>query len=659
MNIATGNIHEFLAHLKNIGVTLTTTEGGIKVSAPVGSVSVEARDFLTQHKQGILNILRVAPKTYATILSNGSFANLVKELASGEPFAVDLETTSKTSIDAKIVGFSFSMKPDEAFYIPLGHCYPDAPKQLDKQSVLDLLKPILENPDIHKFGQNIKYDAQVLKNYDINLAGLVSDAMIAAYVLDSSLRKYGMDALALLHLGHKTISYKEVTMTGSAEVSFDQVEIDKATKYACEDADITRLLVETLEPHLGEDLDKLYRDVEIPLIEVLAEMEYTGVLVDENALKCISEEMEPEIKILEEQVYSLAGESFNINSPKQLSNVLFKKLKLPTGKKTKTGFSTDTETLEQLEKHGEFPRLIIDYRKTTKLKSTFVDKLPKAINPKTGRIHPSFNQTGTKTGRLSCSDPNLQNIPKKSKNGERIRRAFIAKKGAGILSSDYSQIELRVLAHLSEDKILIDSFENGEDVHARTAMEVFGVPLEKVNADQRGMAKTVNFGIVFGMSPYGLAKKLKISESEAGDFIARYFARYEGVRNYLDETVVLTRKRGYTTTILARRRNLPEITSLIEKTRKSAERMAINAPVQGSAADLIKLAMIGVFRKIRALNLKSKMILQVHDELVFEVPLDEKATMQKLVQVEMESAYLLSVPLVVDMGWGKNWMEAH
>ncbi|MFQ5673193.1 MAG: DNA polymerase I [Nitrospinales bacterium] len=596
-------------------------------------------------------------KRYETILTEEAFSRLLRQLP-GE-FAFDLETTSKHPMRAEIVGISFSFKDHEAYYIPLAHRYAGAPRQLDMADVLGRLKPVLENPRIKKVGQNIKYEMIVLHNAGIRLAGVAFDAMIASYVINPSKRGHNLDDLAMEYLRHKTISYKEVAGVGAKEIGFDQVEIEQAAPYAAEDSDITWLLAKKLKPLLCDENLALFNDIEIPLIETLAEMEIHGVLLDKLALEKLSRRMDKELLLCETEIYESAGEKFNINSPKQLAPILFEKLNLPVVKKTKTGYSTDVSVLEELASRHDLPKKILAYRQLAKLKSTYVDALPREINPKTGRVHTSFNQTVAATGRLSSSDPNLQNIPIRSEIGREIRKAFIVGGDWEMLSADYSQIELRILAHLSGDEALMAAFKKGEDVHSRTAAEIFGVSLDEVDAAARRMAKAVNFGIVYGLSAFGLSRQLGITPGEARTFIDQYFDLYKNVKTFMDDTIETARARGYTTTLMNRKRYLPDIDSRNKQVRAAAERVAINSPVQGGAADLIKVAMIRIHRRLKNEKLRSKMILQVHDELVFECVPQEKKQMQTLVKKEMEDVYPLAVPLVVDLGWGKNWDEAH
>jgi len=598
-------------------------------------------------------------KKYETVLTEPAFNKWIKKLKKNKIFALDLETTSLRPVQARAVGISFSCNMGEACYIPLGHSYLGMPDQLGVDWVFDKLKPILEDPKIKKVGQNIKYDFIVLKNEGVQLQGIAFDTMLASYLLNPSSRGHNMDALALEHLGHTTIKYKDVVGTASKEIGFDQVQIDRATEYAAEDADITWRLYEKLSDLLkGEDL-KIFEKIELPLLEVLGDMELQGMALDKPHLQKLSQRIHLLLAEQEKEIYELAGEKFNINSPKQLSVILFEKLELPVIKKTKTGYSTDVSVLEELAAEHDLPEVILLYRQLAKLKSTYVDALQEEIFGKTVRVHTSFNQSVAATGRLSSSNPNLQNIPIRTEMGREIRKSFIADGNNKILSADYSQVELRILAHMSEDESLIDAFINGEDIHTRTAVEIFGTTAERLDAEARRMAKAVNFGIVYGLSAFGLSRQLKIFPKEAKKFIDQYFELYKNVKVYMERTVEDARDTGYTMTLMKRKRYLPDLNSKNRQAREAAERIAINSPVQGSAADLIKLAMINLDREITQKRLNSRMILQVHDELVFECPPEEEEEMRALVKKEMEEVMPLKVPLVVDIGWGNNWNDAH
>ena len=615
--------------------------------------------FLEGMQDGTANSLKIDRSEYKTILTEKSFNDLIESLAKKKSFAFDVETTSKRPVWARLVGISFSFEDGNAFYLPLAHRYLGVPEQLEFKAVREKLKPILEDKSIKKCGHNIKYDLIVMSNEGIALDGVDFDTMIASYLLNPSSRGHGLDALTMEYFGHKNLTYKEMTGTGSKEIGFDEVEVDRATEYAAEDSDMTWRLKGKLQPQLKDSTLKLYKEIELPLLEVLAEIELNGVYVDRKHLKELSSKIDKQLLHLEKDIYVLADEEFNINSPKQLSVILFEKLKLPVVKKTKTGYSTDVSVLEQLAVEHKLPEQVLSYRQLAKLKSTYVDALPGEIFKNTGRVHTSFNQTVAATGRLSSSNPNLQNIPIRSDMGKEIRKAFTAEGDNMLLSADYSQIELRILAHLSKDKALKNAFDKGEDVHARTAADIFGSSLEQVDENSRRMAKAVNFGIIYGLSAFGLSRQLKISRKDAQDFIDQYFSLYSNVKDFMDNTIAEARECGYTLTMFNRRRYLPDLKSDNRQVRESAERVAINSPIQGSAADLIKVAMIRLSRNLKKMKLNSKMILQVHDELVFECPVREKKEIESLVRKEMEEACTLSVPLVVDIGWGKNWNEAH
>ena len=615
--------------------------------------------FLEGMQDGTANSLKIDRSEYKTILTEKSFNDLIESLAKKKSFAFDVETTSKRPVWARLVGISFSFEDGNAFYLPLAHRYLGVPEQLEFKAVCEKLKPILEDKSIKKCGHNIKYDLIVMSNEGIALDGVDFDTMIASYLLNPSSRGHGLDALTMEYFGHKNLTYKEMTGTGSKEIGFDEVEVDRATEYAAEDSDMTWRLKGKLQPQLKDSTLKLYKEIELPLLEVLAEIELNGVYVDRKHLKELSSKIDKQLLHLEKDIYVLADEEFNINSPKQLSVILFEKLKLPVVKKTKTGYSTDVSVLEQLAVEHKLPEQVLSYRQLAKLKSTYVDALPGEIFKNTGRVHTSFNQTVAATGRLSSSNPNLQNIPIRSDMGKEIRKAFTAEGDNMLLSADYSQIELRILAHLSKDKALKNAFDKGEDVHARTAADIFGSSLEQVDENSRRMAKAVNFGIIYGLSAFGLSRQLKISRKDAQNFIDQYFSLYSNVKDFMDNTIAEARECGYTLTMFNRRRYLPDLKSDNRQVRESAERIAINSPIQGSAADLIKVAMIRLSRNLKKIKLNSKMILQVHDELLFECPVQEKKEIESLVRKEMEGACTLSVPLVVDIGWGKNWNEAH
>jgi DNA polymerase-1 len=597
---------------------------------------------------------------YRTVLEDKDLQDLVTALSSAEEFCFDTETTSRDAMQAGLVGISFSLRPHHAYYLPLGHSSLGAPKQLGLDRTLAALKPLMEDPAIRKIGQNIKYDLLVLGHYGVRVKGVSFDTMIASYLLNPGKASHSLDSLALEYFNHKTITYAEVTGSGKKQIGFAEVDVQTATRYSGEDADITLRLKRTLAPLLREQkLERLFLDMEMPLMEVLVDMERAGVKINADFLKLMSKKLGLEMAGIEKTIYELAGIEFNINSPKQLAEILFVKLQLTPTKKTKTGFSTNVDVLEELAPVHPLPAEILKFRTLSKLKSTYIDALPLMINPKTGRLHTSLNQTVAATGRLSSSEPNLQNIPIRTEVGREIRRAFIAEQGASLLSADYSQIELRVLAHMSNDPALIRTFQTEEDVHTRTASEIFGLSPEEVTPEMRRKAKAVNFGIIYGISAFGLAQDIGVSNAEAKRYIDDYFAQYPKVREYIDRTIRDARTNGYVSTLFNRRRFIPELTSSAVAVRNFGERMAVNTPIQGTAADLIKLAMINIQKRLRRENLGSKMILQVHDELVFEVLDREIEPMKELVKAEMEGVLTLAVPIRVDMGVGKNWDEAH
>lgn len=598
---------------------------------------------------------------YETVLDKKAFSRWLKKLEQADAFAFDTETTSLNYMDARVVGVSFAVEIGEAAYVPFAHDYLDAPEQLSEQQVLGSLKPLLEDKNKGKIGQNLKYDAHVLANHDINLVGIAQDCMLESYVLDST-KRHNMDDMALRLLGHNTIHFEDIAGKGAKQLTFNQIDLQQASPYAAEDADITLQIHEKLQAELKAEptLKKVYDEIELPLLKVLLQIERNGVMIDVDMLEKHSEQMAERLKDLEQQAYDEAGETFNLSSPKQLGAILFEKLKIPAKKKTKTGqYSTAEEVLVELAEDYTLPKILLEHRSVSKLKSTYTDKLPKQVNKKTGRVHTSYNQTVAATGRLSSTDPNLQNIPIRSEEGRRIRQAFIAPKGYKMLAADYSQVELRIMAHLSQDKSLLKAFEQGVDVHKATAAEVFSVPLDEVENEQRRAAKAINFGLIYGMSAFGLAKQLNIGRFEAQDYIDVYFARYPGVKEYMDKTREQAHDRGYVETVFGRRLYLPEINSRNGQRRQYAERTAINAPMQGTAADIIKRAMIAVDNALADSKLDAKVVMQVHDELVVEVLEKDVESLADLLRMEMEQAAELKVPLVVDIGIGVNWDEAH
>ncbi|MFT5709530.1 MAG: DNA polymerase-1 [Halioglobus sp.] len=586
----------------------------------------------------------------------------LQRLHSASLFAFDTETTSLDYMEAKIVGVSFAVEVGEAAYVPLAHDYLGAPVQLDREQVLAQLKPLLEDPNQAKVGQNLKYDASVLANHGIALKGIAFDTMLESYVLDSTATRHDMDSLALKYLGVKSIHFEDVAGKGAKQLTFNQIDLEQAGPYAAEDADITLRLHQTLWPRLKEEagLSKVFTDIEMPLVPVLSCIERQGALLSRELLVEQSVELGGRLVELERSAFDLAGEEFNLGSPKQLGEILFNKLELPVIKKTPKGApSTAEEVLAELALDYPLPKLLLEYRTLSKLKSTYTDKLPEMINPGTGRVHTSYHQGVTATGRLSSSNPNLQNIPIRTKEGRRIRQAFIAPPGYKILAADYSQIELRIMAHLSGDHSLLTAFSEGQDVHRATASEVFDVPLDSVSGDQRRKAKAINFGLIYGMSAFGLAKQLHLGRHEAQDYIDRYFERYPGVQAYMDDTRALAKERGYVETLFGRRLYLPEINARNKMRVQAAERTAINAPMQGTAADIIKIAMLAVDSWLQTSNVDARMIMQVHDELVLEVAASEVDAVALELSRLMSGAASLSVPLVVDTGVGDNWDEAH
>ncbi len=603
--------------------------------------------------------LPIPERNYKTILTINDLNTIIARIQKVGFVSVDLETTSLDTTEAHIVGFSLATTSDDACYIPTGHHDEKVPLHLSNEDVLHAMKPIFENPKIGKLGQNLKYDMMVLLNHGIQLAGIRDDSMLAAYVLDPTRASFSMDSLAHQALGYKTITYEDVTTRPEGKVGFDQVPVDEATAYAAEDADIALQLCQHFSAKLqGTPLDDVYRNIELPLIPVLAAMETKGIRVDLDALAALSVEFSGRMTEVEQRIVREVGHEINLASPKQLAELLFVELGYPALKKTKTGFSTDQEVLEQLAETYPLAGWIIEHRMLAKLCSTYVDSLPKMLNPRTGRVHTSYRQTGTATGRLSSSDPNLQNIPIRTEDGLRIRKAFVADEGYVLVSADYSQIELRILAHLCDDQSFRDAFINGEDIHRRTAQEILtgGAPPD---AEARRRAKAINFGILYGLSEFGLAKQLHIGRAEASAYIQRYFARYPGIRTFLDKTIEEGRHAGFVSTISGRRRYLPDLNSRNMNVRRGAERIAMNTPLQGSAADLIKLAMIRVHQALSNLKLDAHLLLQVHDELVVECPVEHTETVQALLRDHMCHVMRLHVPLVVDVGHGRTWAEAH
>ncbi|WP_249975942.1 DNA polymerase I [Vreelandella olivaria] len=603
-----------------------------------------------------------ANRTDHVILEQREFDAWLKRLKGAERFCFDLETTSLNYMDAEIVGIGLALEVGEAAYIPLAHDYLDAPQQLDRKAVLKTLQPILEDQSKIKIGQNLKYDISVLANYGISVSGPLADTMLASYILNSTATRHDMDSLALKYLGEKTISFEEIAGKGAKQLTFNQIALEQAAPYACEDVDITLRLQETLRPQVEREgrLAEVLDTLELPLIGVLSRIERNGVALDAERLHEQSQQLESRIRELESKAYELAGREFNLGSPKQLGQILFEEQKIPVIKKTPKGApSTAEAVLEELALDYPLPKVIMQHRGLAKLKSTYTDKLPRLLNRATGRVHTSYHQAVTATGRLSSSDPNLQNIPIRTEEGRKIRQAFVARPGYRIVAADYSQIELRIMAHLSEDKGLLDAFAEGQDIHAATAAEVFGTQLEKVSGEQRRSAKAINFGLIYGMSAWGLSRQLHIERNQAQTYIDRYFDRYPGVARYMERIRSQAAEDGFVETVMGRRLYLPEIHSQNRNRRQGAERTAINAPMQGTAADIIKQAMINVDAWLAEGKFDALMIMQVHDELVFEVAEAQVDAFIHEVQARMQSAGELKVPLIVEAASGMNWDEAH
>jgi DNA polymerase-1 len=633
-----------------------------------GRRKVEGGRQFARIAAGFMPEMPEAPKTpfvdtrkYETVLDAESFERWAKKLEGAPLTCWDTETSSIDPFNAHLVGLAFSVTPGEAAYIPVGHRYPGGPAQLDADAVLGRLKPWLEDPGKPKVGQNGKYDRHVLANRGITVRGVAHDTLLQSYVLESH-QRHDMDSLAQRHLGAKTTLYEDVAGRGASQIPFDQVEIDRATAYSAEDADVTLQLHGAMFPSIAKDakLNRIYSDIEIPVAHVLFVMERNGVLIDAAQLSAQGHQLGQKMLDLERKAHELAGGPFNLGSPKQLCDILFERLKLKVIKKTPSGApSVDEEVLEKLAEDHPLCRVLLDHRSLSKLKGTYTDKLPRMVNARTGRVHTTYSQSTAVTGRLASLDPNLQNIPVRTTEGRRIREAFIAPPGAKILSADYSQIELRIMAHLSGDKSLVEAFARAEDVHRHTAAEVFDTPLDQVTSEQRRYAKVINFGLIYGMSAFGLAQNLGIERSAAQAYMAKYFQRYPGVAAYMERTRNEAKERGYVETVFGRRLWLPDIRSANPQRRAGAERQAINAPMQGTAADLIKLAMIEVQRWLEAEMLATKLVMQVHDELVFEVPDAELDRVKPEVEKRMMGVAKLDVPLLVDAGVGENWDEAH
>jgi DNA polymerase-1 len=640
--------------------TLLREIGGLTPSAPSGAAAAAP----ASPAPGATADLFAAPPatvSYQTVLTEAQLDEWLARIDAASLTAIDTETTSLEPMTAQMVGISLATEPGLACYIPLAHRYADAPPQLGRELVLAKLKPWLEDASKAKLGQNLKYDAHIFANHGVALRGIVHDTLLQSYVFESH-RTHDMDSLAMRHLNHKTISFEEVCGKGVNQICFDQVEVGRATEYAAEDADITLRLHLAMHGHVAEHtgLSHVYSAIELPTAVVLQKIERNGVLIDAGLLATQSQELGARIIELEQQAYALAEQPFNLGSPKQIGEIFFTKLQLPVIKKTPSGApSTDEEVLQKLAEDYPLPKVLLEYRGMAKLKSTYTDKLPKMINAQTGRVHTNYAQAVAITGRLASNDPNLQNIPVRTAEGRRIREAFIAPPGSHIVSADYSQIELRIMAHISGDDNMLRAFAEGEDIHRATAAEIFGIAPSEVQSEQRRYAKVINFGLIYGMSAFGLAANLGVDRTAAQSYIDRYFARFSGVKRYMDETRLEAKEKGYVQTVFGRRLWLPEINSPNGPRRQAAERAAINAPMQGTAADLIKLAMIAVQDWLERDGLRSKMIMQVHDELVLEVPDEELALVRTELPRLMAGVAKLDVPLLAEVGVGCNWEEAH
>ncbi|GHA10195.1 DNA polymerase I [Arenicella chitinivorans] len=615
-----------------------------------------------QAGSGAAQIGEFKPGKYSTILNESEFEDWLSRLASSEGFAFDTETTSVHAQAAELVGLSFAINAGEAAYVPVAHSYLGAPDQLDRDWVLQKLKPLLEDPNLPKIGQNLKYDMSVLANYSISMQGVQFDTMLESYVLNSVSSRHDMDTLSETHLGHTPVPFTEVAGKGKSQLTFDQIELETASRYAAEDADVTLRLHHVLMPQLTAKpgLHKIFTELEMPLVSVLSRIEDNGVLIDDAMLLQQSQQLAMSMQQSESRAYELAEGEFNLASPKQIQEILYDRMGLPVLRKTPKGApSTAEDVLQELALDHELPRLILEHRSLGKLKSTYTDKLPTMINRRTGRVHTSYHQAVAATGRLSSSDPNLQNIPIRTLEGRRIREAFIAEPGCHIVAADYSQIELRIMAHLSADATLLDAFQHGLDIHRATAAEIFSAPLDDVTDEQRRHSKAVNFGLIYGMSAFGLAKQLNVERKQAQSYIDQYFERYPGVKAYMENTRESARERGFVETVFGRRLYLPDINAKNHNVRQYAERTAINAPMQGTAADIIKMAMIAVDQWIRAEAPQIKMVMQVHDELVFEVPDSMLDSGIASIRDIMQQVAKLDVPLLVDVGNGSNWAQAH
>lgn len=651
--------YNFRTWLKEVDANAFDATNSHRATLP--AITIKADSNVAHEQGGLFDAMSDQPADYETILTEAQLQSWIDKINVAELTAVDTETTSLIAMEAELVGISLCCEKGKACYIPVAHHYQGAPEQLSRDKVLALLKPWLEDETKPKVGQNAKYDTHIFENYGVHLRGVVHDTLLESYILESH-RTHDMDSLALRHLGHKTIAYTDVCGKGAAQIGFDQVALEPATAYAAEDADVTLALHQALWPQLAseEKLRYVYEKIEIPTEGVLQKIERNGVLIDSQLLGKQSHQLGLRLIEIEQQAFKLAEQEFNLNSPKQLGEILFDKLKLPVVKKTKSGAaSTDEEVLQKLAEDYPLPKILLEYRSLAKLKSTYTDKLPKMVNPKTGRVHTNYAQAVAVTGRLASSDPNLQNIPVRTEEGRHIREAFIASPGCTIISADYSQIELRIMAHISEDPNMLKAFAQGVDIHRATASEIFGVPEAEVTSEQRRYSKAINFGLIYGMSAFGLAANIGIERSAAQMYIEKYFQRFAEVKRFMDETRVSAKDRGYVETIFGRRLWLPDIQGGNGPRRQAAERAAINAPMQGTAADLIKLAMVAVQTWLEEKQLKSKLIMQVHDELIMEVPEDEQELVKTMLPTLMQNVAKLKVPLIAEVGMGPNWETAH
>ena len=644
---------------------LATIDTSVPIDIEMQEFSLKEPDWLSLlplfREFEFISLMKLVPsaglgeRTYETVFSSEKLEEVVSSIE--KEIAFDIEAAGRNPLTDRLVGISLCNTKEKAFYVPVAHSYPGSPEQIAKEKIIDVLGPVLRAEGISKTGHNLKYDIMILAQDGLRVEGILFDTMIAAYLLNPNKSNHSLDEVSFEYLSKRKTLFVEVL---KKRKSFAEVTIEEAAPYAAEDAALSYELKDILFKKLHEEgLERIYFEIEMPLIKVLADMEEAGMKIDSVRLNGMSREMAVEIESIQKRIFFLAGEEFNINSPKQLGKVLFHSLGLSPGKKTKTGFSTGMEVLEELAEFHDLPREVLNYRSLTKLKTTYIDVLPALVNPKTGRVHTSFNQTVTATGRLSSSDPNLQNIPIKGEWGRLIRKAFMSEGDSLLLSADYSQVELRILAHLSSDEGLIDAFNRDLDIHTRTASELYGVGLERVTPEMRRTAKTVNFGVIYGISPFGLSETLNIEREDAQRYIKQYFDRHPGVREYAEKVLNEAKEKGYVTTLMGRKRPIPELKNQNKMIRQQGERLAVNSPIQGTAADIIKIAMINIWKQFKKEAMHAKMILQVHDELLFELPEFELDAVKEIVRSEMEGAAHLSVPIRVEIGYGKNWAEAH